>query len=157
MTATTAAAGPALARPAPAAYTDGYKRTVLAMLLAAYTFNFIDRTIIATIGQAIKVDLKISDTQLGYLGGLYFALLYTLLGVPIARLAERINRTSIIAASLVVWSGFTVLCGTAQSFAQLALYRFGVGIGEAGCSPSSHSLISDYFEPSMRSASRWAP
>ena len=72
-------------------YSNGYKATVLGLLLATYTFNFIDRTIIATIGQAIKVDLKLTDTQLGLLGGLYFALLYTILGIPIARLAERLK------------------------------------------------------------------
>ena len=87
-------------------YSNGYKAAVLGLLLAAYTFNFIDRTIIATIGQAIKVDLKLTDTQLGLLGGLYFALLYTVLGIPIARLAERKNRVTIISLSLVVWSGF---------------------------------------------------
>ena len=77
-------------------YSNGYKATVLGLLLATYTFNFIDRTIIATIGQAIKVDLKLTDTQLGLLGGLYFALLYTLLGIPIARLAERWNRVTTV-------------------------------------------------------------
>ncbi|PXA78510.1 MFS transporter [Caulobacter sp. D4A] len=133
-------------------YSKGYKASVLALLLATYTFNFIDRTIIATIGQAIKVDLHLSDTQLGLLGGLYFALLYTILGIPIARLAERWNRVSIISLSLVIWSGFTALCGSAASFAQLALYRFGVGVGEAGCSPPSHSLISDYYEPKSRAS-----
>uniref|UniRef100_B0T5Y4 Major facilitator superfamily MFS_1 n=1 Tax=Caulobacter sp. (strain K31) TaxID=366602 RepID=B0T5Y4_CAUSK len=133
-------------------YSNGYKATVLGLLLATYTFNFIDRTIIATIGQAIKVDLKLTDTQLGLLGGLYFALLYTLLGIPIARMAERWNRVTIISISLVIWSGFTALCGSASSFAQLALYRFGVGVGEAGCSPPSHSLISDYYEPKKRAS-----
>lgn len=133
-------------------YSNGYKVTVLGLLLAAYTFNFIDRTIIATIGQAIKVDLKLTDTQLGLLGGLYFALLYTILGIPIARLAERFNRVTIISVSLVIWSGFTALCGAAASFGQLALYRFGVGVGEAGCSPPSHSLISDYYEPKKRAS-----
>lgn len=136
--------------PARATFSEGYRRAVLGLLLLAYTFNFIDRTIVATIGQAIKVDLKISDTQLGLLGGFYFALLYTLLGVPIARLAERWNRTTIITVSLVIWSGFTALCGGAQSFVQLAACRFGVGIGEAGCSPPAHSLISDYYEPRRR-------
>ena len=133
-------------------YSNGYKAAVLGLLLATYTFNFIDRTIIATIGQAIKVDLKLTDTQLGLLGGLYFALLYTLLGIPIARMAERWNRVTIISISLVIWSGFTALCGSAASFAQLALYRFGVGVGEAGCSPPSHSLISDYYEPKKRAS-----
>ncbi|USQ94798.1 spinster family MFS transporter [Caulobacter sp. RL271] len=133
-------------------YSNGYKAAVLGLLLATYTFNFIDRTIIATIGQAIKVDLKLTDTQLGLLGGLYFALLYTLLGIPIARLAERWNRVTIISVSLVIWSGFTALCGAAANFGQLALYRFGVGVGEAGCSPPSHSLISDYYEPKKRAS-----
>ena len=133
-------------------FTEGYKRMVLGLLLGAYTFNFIDRTIISTIGQAIKVDLKITDLQLGLLGGLYFALLYTLLGIPLARLAERYSRVNIISAAIVVWSGFTALCGTATSFAMLAAYRFGVGVGEAGLSPPAHSLISDYFEPKKRAS-----
>jgi MFS family permease len=137
--------------PAPM-FSDSYKTTVLGLLVVAYTFNFIDRTIIATIGQAIKVDLKITDTQLGLLGGIYFALLYTLLGIPIARLAERFNRVNIISAAILIWSGFTALCGTATSFAQLAAYRFGVGFGEAGLSPPAHSLISDYYEPRKRAS-----
>jgi len=131
-------------------FSNAYRGLVLALLVTAYTFNFIDRTIIATIGQAIKVDLKITDTQLGLLGGLYFALLYTLLGIPIARLAERFSRVNIITFAIIVWSGFTALCGTATNFATLAAYRFGVGFGEAGLSPPSHSLISDYFEPKKR-------
>ncbi len=133
-------------------YTEGYKGVVLSLLVVAYTFNFIDRTIISTIGEAIKVDLKITDTQLGLLGGLYFALLYTFLGIPIARLAERFNRVNIISASIVIWSAFTALCGTAQNFATLAAYRFGVGFGEAGLSPPAHSLISDYYEPRKRAS-----
>jgi MFS family permease len=140
------------AAPSKILFSDGYKRAVLGLLLTAYTFNFIDRTIIATIGQAIKVDLKITDLQLGLLGGLYFALLYTLLGIPIARLAERFSRVSIISAAIVIWSAFTALCGTAGSFTTLAAYRFGVGVGEAGLSPPAHSLISDYFEPKKRAS-----
>ena len=142
---------PGLAPPTPL-YSPRYKNLVLALLVLAYTFNFIDRTIIVTLGQAIKVDLKISDTQLGLLGGLYFALLYTLLGIPIARLAERRSRVSIISWSIVIWSGFTVLCGMAANFAQLALFRFGVGVGEAGLTPPAHSLISDHFEPKKRAS-----
>jgi predicted MFS family arabinose efflux permease len=138
--------------PAKPFFSEGYKRLVLALLVSAYTFNFIDRTIIATIGQAIKVDLKITDFQLGLLGGLYFALLYTLLGIPIARFAERFSRVNIIAGAIVIWSGFTALCGTAGSFTTLAAYRFGVGVGEAGLSPPAHSLISDYFEPKKRAS-----
>ena len=131
-------------------FSESYKRLVLGLLLATYTFNFVDRTIIATIGPKIKEALNLSNEDLGKLGGLYFALLYTILGIPIARLAERFSRVRIIAFSLVVWSGFTAACGTAANFGQLALYRFGVGFGEAGCSPPSHSLISDYYEPKRR-------
>ncbi|QUD87792.1 spinster family MFS transporter [Phenylobacterium montanum] len=133
-------------------FSEGYKRLVLSLLLAAYTFNFIDRTIIATIGPKIREDLGLTSTQIGLLGGLYFALLYTTLGVPLARLAERKSRVNIISAAVLIWSGFTALCGTAGSFAVLAAYRFGVGIGEAGLSPPSHSLISDYFEPKKRAS-----
>lgn len=136
----------------PPAYTPAYKSTVLALLVVAYTFNFIDRTIISTIGQAIKVDLKLTDQQLGWLGGLSFALLYTTLGIPIARLAERWSRVNIIAIAIVIWSAFTALCGTAASYVQLLAYRVGVGVGEAGLSPPSHSLISDYYEPKRRAS-----
>ena len=125
---------------------------MLALLVLAYTFNFIDRTIITTIGQAIKVDLKLTDTQLGLLGGLSFAILYTLMGVPIARLAERRSRVGIIAAAIAVWSVFTAACGLAGNFVQLLLLRVGVGVGEAGCSPPAHSLISDYFPPRRRAS-----
>jgi MFS family permease len=138
--------------PAKPVYTENYKRLVLFLLVTAYTFNFIDRTIIATIGQAIKEDLKITDTQLGMLGGLYFALLYTFLGIPLARLAERFSRVNIISGAIVVWSVFTALCGMATNFVTLAAFRFGVGVGEAGLSPPSHSLISDYFEPKKRAS-----
>ena len=148
MTDTTTADAPSDARPA---FTGAYRNLVLGLLLLAYTFNFIDRTIISTIGQAIKLDLKLTDTQLALLGGLSFAILYTVLGVPIARLAERFSRVWIITLSLIVWSGFTTACGLASGFVQLLAMRVGVGIGEAGCSPPAHSLISDYFEPKRRS------
>ena len=133
-------------------YSPGYKRLVLALMMTAYAFNFIDRTIVSSLGQAIKLDLKISDTQLGLLGGLYFALLYTLLGIPLARLSERISRVNIIAVAIVVWSGFTTLCGFASGFASLAALRFGVGVGEAGLTPPAHALISDYYEPKKRAS-----
>lgn len=133
-------------------YSGSYRGTVLALLLLVYTVNFIDRTIIGTIGQAIKTDLNLSDTQLGLLQGFAFAILYTTLGIPIARLAERRNRVTIISVCLVIWSGFTALCGTANSFIQLLLFRVGVGVGEAGCSPPAHSLISDYYPAQKRSS-----
>ena len=130
----------------------GYRRLVLTLLVVAYTLNFVDRTIIAAIGQAIKADLKLTDTQLGLLGGLYFALLYTLLGLPLARLAERASRVNIMAGAILLWSAFTALCGTAGSYATLAAYRFGVGVGEAGLSPPAHSLISDHYPPDRRAS-----
>jgi MFS family permease len=148
---TAAASAPPSSAQAPT-YTAGYKQLVLILLAVAYTLSFIDRTITATIGQAIKEDLKISDFQLGLLGGLYFALLYTFLGIPIARLAERVSRVNIISIAIVVWSAFTALCGVAGNYATLAAFRFGVGVGEAGLSPPAHSLISDYYEPKKRAS-----
>ena len=135
-----------------AAYSPAYRNTVLWLLVVAYTFNFLDRTIISTIATAIKADLKLTDQQLGWLTGLSFALLYTTLGIPLARLAERWNRVNIITIAIVIWSGFTALCGTATSYLQLLIYRVGVGVGEAGLSPPAHSLISDYFEPKKRAS-----
>ena len=128
------------------------QKLVLGLLVAAYTLNFVDRSIVASVGQAIKLDLKLTDTQLGLLGGLYFALLYTVLGIPIARLAERRSRVNIMSAAIFVWSGFTALCGIATSYAMLATFRFGVGVGEAGLSPPAHSLISDTVPPEKRAS-----
>jgi MFS family permease len=141
-----------LSTPIRPVYSNTYRGSVLAILVMVYTSNFIDRTIIGTLGQAIKVDLNIADWQLGVLGGLAFALLYTALGIPIARLAEKNSRVNIITICLVIWSGFTALCGTATNFLQLLLFRVGVGIGEAGCSPPAHSLISDYYPPKQRAS-----
>ncbi len=133
-------------------HSSQYRALVLGLLLLAYIFNFIDRTILSILGPAIRIELGLTSTQIGMLGGLYFALLYTLLGIPIARLAERQSRVNILTVSLVVWSAFTALCGMAGSFVTLALCRFGVGVGEAGCSPPAHSLISDYFPPHRRAS-----
>ena len=141
-----------LLAPSKPEYSNAYRGSVLAILVMVYTSNFIDRTIIGTLGQAIKVDLNIADWQLGVLGGLAFALLYTALGIPIARLAEKKSRVNIITICLVIWSGFTALCGTATNFLQLLLFRVGVGIGEAGCSPPAHSLIADYYPPKQRAS-----
>jgi predicted MFS family arabinose efflux permease len=118
--------------------------------MLAYTLNAADRTLIAIIGQPLKADLKLSDTQLGLLVGPAFALLYAFSGIPIARLAERFNRVNIIFLVMTLWSGLTALCGLTTSFAQLLLLRVGVGFGEAGCTPPAHSLLSDYFEPTRR-------
>lgn len=123
---------------------------VLAILLFAYIFNFIDRQIVGILAVPIKAELQLSDAQLGLMGGLAFALFYTGLGVPIAWLADRKSRVSIIAVSLALWSGFTALCGFAQNFWQLFLARMGVGIGEAGGVAPSYALISDCFPPERR-------
>ncbi len=131
-------------------YSSSYRSGVLGLLVLAYTFNFIDRTIIYTIGQAIKEDLLLTDTQLGLLGGLAFAVFYTVLGIPIARWADRGNRVNIIAGAIALWSAFTAACGMATSYVQLLVLRMGVGVGEAGLSPPAHSLVSDYYEPGRR-------
>ena len=133
-------------------FTESYKRLVLGTLTLVYALNFIDRTIIGIIGQPMKESLGITDNQLGLLGGLAFALLYTVLGVPIARLAERFSRVNIMAVCIALWSAFTALCGVAPNFAVMLAMRVGVGIGEAGCSPPAHSLISDYYEPKRRAS-----
>ncbi|MEQ1709745.1 MAG: MFS transporter [Terricaulis sp.] len=132
-----------------------YRAYVLGALLVVYTFNFVDRILLGVVGEAIKRDLNISDLELGLLGGTFFAILYSLLGVPIARFAERANRINIIAVGAALWSVMTAACGFAQNFAQLALARVGVGIGEAACVPPSHSVISNYF-PTARRASALA-
>ena len=127
-----------------------YKWYVLAILTIVYTFNFIDRQILVILQEPIKAELDLSDTQLGLLTGLAFAALYTILGIPIARFADLNNRKNVVAASLAIWSAMTALSGTASNFMQLFLTRIGVGIGEAGGSPPSHSIISDYFPPEKR-------
>ncbi|QKR99032.1 MFS transporter [Sphingomonas sp. CL5.1] len=123
----------------------GYPGLVLVMLLAVYTFNFLDRQILGILAKPIQQDLGLDDAQFGAIGGIAFALLYSCLGVPLALLADRIGKTKVIAASLIVWSGFTALCGMAGSFWHLFLYRLGVGVGEAGGVAPSYALIADYY------------
>ena len=131
---------------------DGvYARPLLWMLALAYACNFMDRSVIATLAQAIKTDLLLSDGQLGLLQGFAFVVLYCLMGLPMAWLAERRNRISLISICLVVWSGMTMVCGLAQNFVHLLLARIGVGVGEAGCNPCSHSMIADTFDAGQRS------
>lgn len=127
-----------------------YKWFVLFMLTAVYMFNFVDRQIMIILQEEIKQDLLLSDTQLGLLTGLAFAVLYTTLGIPIAKFADTRNRKNILAFSLVFWSSMTVLSGRAQNFFQMMLTRIGVSAGEAGGMPPSHSIISDYFPPRQR-------
>lgn len=127
-----------------------YRAYVLAMLVLVYTFNFIDRQIVAILAVPIKSDLGLSDAQLGLMGGLAFALLYTTLGIPIARLADRVSRTWIMTCALGLWSAMSAACGLAHSFVQLFLARVGVGIGEAGGVAPAYSLICDFFPQNQR-------
>ena len=122
-----------------------YRWYSLGILVLVYTSSHVDRQIMGILLEPIKTDLGASDTQMGFLIGLTFALFYATLGIPIAMLADRSNRRNIITVAVTIWSGMTVICGFAQSFFQLALARIGVGIGEAGSSPPSHSMISDMF------------
>ncbi|PCG16155.1 MULTISPECIES: spinster family MFS transporter [Sphingomonas] len=124
----------------------------LALLTLTYFFSFMDRQILAILLEPIKRDLSLSDTQLGLLSGLVFAIFYATLGIPIARLADRTSRRNIIAASLAVWSVMTALCGVAQNFTQLLLARVGVGVGEAGAGPPSQSIIADLYPPEKRAS-----
>ena len=126
---------------------------ILAMLLVVYIFNFVDRQILAILAAPIQAELDLSDGEMGLLGGIAFALLYSTLAVPLAALADRTNRSWVITISLVVWSGFTAVCGLAQGFWHIFLARLGVGIGEAGGVAPSYALIGDYF-PSEKRA--WA-
>jgi len=123
---------------------------VLAMLLIVYTFNFLDRLVMSILATPIKAELHLSDTQLGMLGGLAFAILYSTLAIPFAWLADRTKRSWVISASLLVWSGFTALCGMTASFGTLFLCRLGVGVGEAGGVAPSYALISDIFPRQQR-------
>jgi len=127
-----------------------YRSYVMFILVVVYTFNFIDRQIVGILAIPIKADLGLTDTQLGLMGGLAFALFYTALGIPVAMLADRGSRTWIMTIALTIWSGMTAVCGLAQNFWHLFLARLGVGIGEAGGVAPAYSLISDYFPSRQR-------
>jgi MFS family permease len=127
-----------------------YRSYVLAVLVVVYTFNFIDRQIVGILAVPIKTELHLSDSQLGLMGGAAFAIFYTLLGIPVARLADRMSRTGIMTAALALWSLMTAACGVTQNFAQLFLARVGVGVGEAGGVTPAYSLICDYFPAKER-------
>ncbi|PKP86491.1 MAG: MFS transporter [Alphaproteobacteria bacterium HGW-Alphaproteobacteria-17] len=127
---------------------------MLWVLLIVYVLNFLDRQIVNILAEPIALELNLTDTHIGLLTGLAFALFYTFLGIPIARYADKpsTNRVGLISISLGIWSAMTVLCGMAQNFVQLLLARIGVGVGEAGCTPAAHSLITDAVEPAKRSS-----
>ena len=122
----------------------------LGVLTLVYSFNFIDRQLLAILQESIKAELDLSDSQLGLLTGFAFAAFYVTAGIPIARWADRGNRRDIVALSLFIWSFMTAISGFIQNYVQLLLARIGVGIGEAGGSPPSHSIISDIFPPDRR-------
>ncbi|MCW0198194.1 MFS transporter [Sphingopyxis sp.] len=140
------------APPAPPQVSPAYRRYALTVLLVIYILNFLDRQIVSILAEPIKHDLHLADWQLGVMTGLAFALFYTVLGIPIARHAETGHRPRIIAAAAGLWSLFTISCGYAQNFVQLTLCRIGVGIGEAGCTPPAHSLITDYTPREKRAS-----
>jgi predicted MFS family arabinose efflux permease len=136
---------PAYGKPSTAYY-------ALGLLTLVYAFNFIDRQLLAILQESIKADLDLSDSQLGILTGFAFAVFYVTAGIPIARWADHGNRRNIVAGSLFIWSFMTALSGMVQTYGQLVLARIGVGIGEAGGSPPSHSIISDIFPPERRAS-----
>jgi MFS family permease len=113
--------------------------------MVVYIFNFVDRQILVILQESIKAELGLSDKQLGLLSGFTFAVFYVVCGIPIARWADRYNRVNIVSVSIAVWSAMTAISGFAANFWQLLAARVGVGVGEAGASPPSHSIISDYF------------
>ena len=122
-----------------------YRHYVLVLLMLVYTLNFIDRTLIAVVAQPIIESFQLTDAQWGLLYGPPFAIFYAIMGLPIALWADRSNRVNIIALCIVLWSIMTALCGVAMGFVSLLMFRIGVAIGEAGCTPPANSLIGDYF------------
>ena len=126
------------------------KNYTLFVLVLVFTSSHVDRQIMGILGQPIKESLQISDTQLGLLTGIMFAVFYATLGMPMAMWADRRNRRNLISFSVFLWSGMTALCGAAASFTQLLLFRIGVGVGEAGSNPPSHSIIADLYPKEQR-------
>lgn len=140
----------AVARAAGVTFTPAYRRYVLVVLFLGYVVNVMDRGVLAVLIQSIKSEFALSDTQLGVLSGFTFAFFYSTLGVPIAMWADRTVRRNVLATCCALWSGMTALCGMATGFWTLAGARAGTAIGEAGGSPPSHALISDYFPREQR-------
>jgi MFS family permease len=130
--------------------TDAYRDYVAWLLCGVYTLSIMDRQLVAILVEPIREEFVLKDWHMGLLSGLAFAIFYTTLGVPLARLADRKNRVTLIGVSLLVWSAFTGLTGLAKTFMHLLIARIGVAIGEAGCNPAAYSLIADYFEARRR-------
>jgi len=137
--------------PVTAPVSLSYAWTVVAILMIAYVFSFIDRQILNLLVGPIRRDLGISDTQMSLLMGFSFAIFYSLLGIPLGRMADSRSRRGLVTAGIVFWSLMTALCGSARHYWQLFLFRIGVGVGEAALSPAAYSMIADYF-PSERRA-----
>lgn len=138
-------------RPAKSKGSAAFPIGLVLTMGAAYTLSYLDRQVVNIVAEHIKHDLQLADWQLGAISGLAFALLYATLGIPVARIAERTNRSALISVALIVWSACTTVIGFAQNFWQLALARFGVGFGESGCTPPAMSLIADVTRPEQRS------
>jgi len=138
--------------PAMGAVSAGRRRYILTLLMIAYTLSFLDRQVLSILVEPIKNDLHVSDALMGLLTGPVFVIFYCFLGIPIAWLADRTSRPAIITVSLTLWSVFTALSGFVTTFVPLAFARLGVGFGEAGCNPASHSLISDLSTAEKRAS-----
>ncbi|MSO96624.1 MAG: MFS transporter [Rhodospirillaceae bacterium] len=132
------------------AITESQRRRALALLFMVALFNYGDRNMMGVLVPAIKADLQLSDTQLGFITGIAFTLFYALMGIPIARLADTVSRRGVVAVAMAIWSAMTVTCGLAQNFTQMAVSRLLVGIGEAGATPPSHAIIADLFPKAKR-------
>lgn len=132
--------------------TKGQRRYAMWLLLIIYILNFIDRQVLNAVTAPLKIEFQLTDTQIGLISGTAFALFYATLGVPIARLADRSSRPKVIAAALALWSAFTALTALVQNFWHLLIARIGVGVGEAGCTPPAHSLISDMYPKEKRAS-----
>src|SRR3546814_319317 len=122
----------------------------LAVVTLVYAMNIADRFVLSTLIEPIKAEFQLSDASVGFLTGVALAIFYTAAGLPLGALADRANRRNMIMWAITIWSFFTALCGMAQNFWQLLFARIGVGIGEAGGTPPSHSILADYFKPSQR-------
>ncbi|EEF23203.1 conserved hypothetical protein, partial [Ricinus communis] len=127
-----------------------YRRYVLGMLTLTYSFSYLDRQVLVILQESIKHDLALSDTQLGLLSGVAFVVFYTTVGLLFARIADRGVRKRLLVGILGLWSLMTALCGATHNYVQMFLARIGVGVGEAGCNPSAHSMISDIYPPGER-------